>query len=65
LAGVTFAGVRAGLRTVMSPHGNGLEQHAATAALAPKFIEFRQGTSRMHEHARYLPQNQDSTLSIP
>jgi threonine dehydratase len=52
---VTFAGVRAGLRTVIVvPHGNGREQNAAIRGLGAEVIEFGKDFQDALEHARYL-----------
>jgi threonine dehydratase len=52
---VTFAGVRAGLRTVIVvPHGNGREQNAAMRGLGAEVIEFGRDFQDALEHARHL-----------
>ena len=52
---VTFAGVRAGLRTVIVvPHGNAREQNAAMRGLGAELIEFGKDFQDALEHARLL-----------
>jgi threonine dehydratase len=52
---VTFAGVRAALRTVIVvPHGNSREQNAAMRGLGAELIEFGNDFQDALEHARQL-----------
>ena len=52
---VAFAGVRAGLRTVIVvPHGNSGEKNAAIRALGAEFVEFGSDFQDALEHARRL-----------